>query len=67
MNKIIIAGPESSGKTTLSNALKKYFNTLLILVKLIEQKEAAALPVSFSNWENEFECLCSFLLRWGCY
>tara|TARA_B110000459_G_scaffold9331_1_gene9564 strand:+ start:1418 stop:1921 length:504 start_codon:yes stop_codon:yes gene_type:complete len=30
MNKIIIAGPESSGKTTLSNALKKYFNTFLV-------------------------------------
>ena len=30
MNKIIIIGPESSGKTTLSNALKKYFNTFLV-------------------------------------
>ncbi|MDA9325540.1 ATP-binding protein [Flavobacteriales bacterium] len=30
MNKIIITGPESSGKTTLSNALKKYFNTFLV-------------------------------------
>tara|TARA_B110000444_G_scaffold18230_1_gene15325 strand:+ start:1931 stop:2434 length:504 start_codon:yes stop_codon:yes gene_type:complete len=30
MNKIIIVGPESSGKTTLSNALKKYFNTFLV-------------------------------------
>ena len=30
MNKIIITGPESSGKTTLSNALKKYFNTHLV-------------------------------------
>ena len=30
MNKIIITGPESSGKTTLSNDLKKYFNTHLV-------------------------------------
>ncbi|MBT7896427.1 MAG: ATP-binding protein [Flavobacteriales bacterium] len=30
MNKIIITGPESSGKTTLSNDLKKYFNTNLV-------------------------------------
>jgi len=30
MNKIIITGPESSGKTTLSNDLKKHFNTHLV-------------------------------------
>ena len=30
MNKIIITGPESSGKTTLSNDLKKYFSTHLV-------------------------------------
>jgi len=30
MSKIIITGPESSGKTTLSNGLQKYFNSSLV-------------------------------------